>query len=174
MKLDTLLYEVEIQTLIEAERLDELSKAALGWGKKSGHSEKDLDKAWKSAEAKVEKQSGKNTKGFSGREWGLTNTIYMGIVKKYSKGSVTELKKTMTKKTKTNTSNKTLAQRNNEEDAGTLGNKSLSPAAKKRLNIRIKTLTDKIKVEKAKDSTPSRATRIKKLLADKKELVAKK
>ena len=117
MNLEILLYEKEFNELIESERLDELSKAALGWGKKSGHSEKDLDGAWKSAEKKVQTQSGKSVDSFTGREWGLTNTIYMNIVKKYSKGKVVALKKTMTKKTKTHTSNKSLAQRNKEEDS---------------------------------------------------------
>jgi len=169
MKLNELIYENEIIGLIESERLDEISKAALSWGSKAGHSEKDLDIAWKDAEAKVEKSTGKSKESFK-REWGLVNTIYMNIVKKYSKGNVNTLKKTMTKKTKTNTSKLSLAQRNAKNSGDEKATET--PAAKRRRIKKTKELTATIKDLKSKPSTAARKTRIKKLMDEKKALNA--
>lgn len=177
MKIDELIFEMQINTLISSERLDELSKAALGWGKKSGQSEAELQRAWDSAEQSVVKSSGKSIDSFTGKEWGLTNNIYMRIVAKYSPGKVTELKKTVSKKWKTNSSKKTLKQRNDEVESG-----GVKPEPKK-MTKAVKDKLSKISVSikdtntMMKDASPAKKkslkTKVEKLKKEKKDLQSK-
>lgn len=177
MLVNELLFEMEMNKLIASERLDELSKAALGWGKKSGQSEEELQRAWDSAEQTVVKSSGKAIDSFTGKEWGLTNNIYMRTVAKYSPGKVTELKKTVSKKWKTNSSKKTLKQRNDEIDAG--GVKPEPKKMTKTVKDKLSKLTVSIKETNTlmKDATPAKKkslkTKVEKLKQEKKDLQSK-
>lgn len=175
MDLKTLLFEIEFTKLLGEERLDELSKAALSWGKKSGQPEAELQRAWDSAEATVSKNSGKPVEEFTSKEWGLTNNIYMRTVAKYSPGKVTELKKTVSKRWKTNSSKKTLAQRNDEFENGGVKPEPKKPS--KALKNKLSSLTKELKAMKADlekaESTSDKSkltAKIKKLRASKKAI----
>ena len=97
MKLDDLLFEAEINEVIEIlkngeDLLERESSSTLvqSYQKRMGRPLKDVTVVW---DALKKKHKG---------NWGLINTIFTNWAKKWTKGKVQDIKKSQTKKTKTN------------------------------------------------------------------------
>jgi len=126
----------------------------LDWACKFGLKYEDVHKVWERAEEKAGKGN-----------YGLIVHIF--------KRMFTSIKGVDARRVKTVTGgnfNYKVRTKQDIEAAKTDEKPKLTPAAKKRLRVKIKKLTDQIKDLKSKNQTPLRKERIKKLLAQKKEL----
>ena len=102
MKLDDLLFESEINEVIKILRNGECLMEASGesksnvvksFAKRMGRPLKDATVVWRALEKKFKKSPFK---------WAMVNTVFTNWAKKWTKGKVQDIKKSQSKKTKTN------------------------------------------------------------------------